>query len=158
MQALPAFSIILSKEVISMKHRTAVCMIFDRVSAEKAKELRQKVSLIQNLKIDDCPTYHAGLKTADVFVSDISSLLKEFVFMGKPVICTVNDSSFLLPGEFSSCLSVPECCAELKETLCRAIGGYDEKAENRKAYCEKNRKRQRKRFTTPFGPYLRKSR
>lgn len=111
----------------------------------KAIEFWRKLKSMNNLYIDEYKSYTAAIAVADLFISDQSSLVKEFVFLNKPIIVTVMDEKDIINEDLKKCLYLPADVQELFLDIDFLIGGgqdlkkhYREEYINRINICERN--------------------
>ncbi len=88
------------------------------LSAERAAELKQKIHEAPNIELDESGDYTDSFRRADLLVSDISGLVPEFVYTGKPLIFCMNNMELNLLDEISSMCD--QCC--YKESRLEDIG------------------------------------
>lgn len=92
------------------------------------------IEAIDNLYIDKEETYLKSFSVADFFISDASSLVKEFLFMDKPVIVTVSDKTIVDESNPVTCFDI---CSSPTEFICKIeeiTRGLDIHKVDRKKY------------------------
>jgi hypothetical protein len=105
------------------------------MTAQEAAAYRERVAQMPNAAFDTEKSYRATFWGTDVLVSDISGMIPEFLFTGKPLIfCRSNMEMELLPPMerlLEGCYTV-HTQQELVECLELLRRGEDPKAEQRK--------------------------
>ncbi len=89
-----------------------------------------------NIFIDRYRSYSAGFFAADFLISDLSSLLKEFMFLGKPIVITAQQPGKIINQEIKECCYVPEDTRELFSMIDALANGNDEKYQLRESYLQ----------------------
>ncbi len=104
------------------------------------EDFLSEIKKLENLFIDTYESYLAAFYVADIFLTDASSLAKEFVFMNKPAILTLWDKDVIINTELRKCFYIPQNMQEIEEIMHRLVNGFDERAEQRKQYVKKYKK------------------
>jgi len=101
------------------------------MGTEQYQQFIIEVSAIENLYVDNEKTYLASFSVSDIFISDASTMAKEYLFMDKPVIVTVSDKRIIEPMD---ALYICEAFTEFKNCLNLLVEGNDYKDSIRKEY------------------------
>lgn len=101
---------------------------------KKYQALMKREEKVDNLFIDTYRNYLAGFSVADIFLTDASSLAKEFVFTGKPVICTVMNEDVIINRNLRECFYLVRNMEECEQVIMQIICGKDSKKSIRKQY------------------------
>ena len=64
------------------------------MTEEEVEEYKNKILYNPNTELDESSSYMEGLRSADVLISDFSSLVAEFFITGKPIIYFGNGDNF----------------------------------------------------------------
>lgn len=107
---------------------------------EKYDQLLTLTASLENLFIDRHESYLAGFYLADIFLSDPSSLAKEFIFMNKPVVLTFWNKEDIVNTELRECFYMPETMQDIEEMLMEIVEGKDRKQEKRIDYIKSYKK------------------
>lgn len=104
------------------------------IGENHTKVFFENVQKMENVLIDEYKSYSAGFSVSDLFLSDPSSLVKEFIFTGKPIILTTMSMETIINEEIKACLYIPSNETELYNFLDSILMGLDPKQLLRKAY------------------------
>lgn len=104
------------------------------IGSEHYQSFIENITRIDNLLIDEADTYLKSFSIADIFISDASSMVKEFLFLDKPVITTVSNMNIIASDNIKNCSYVVENANQITSVLGNLINGIDTKAEIRKEY------------------------
>ncbi len=95
-------------------------------TAEQQVDIRQRFGDTANASIDESGEYENTFLCSDILISDMSSMLGEFLVTGKPIIYTHRVNSFNeLGSKLSEGFYWVENYVELKETLDMLLRGED---------------------------------
>lgn len=105
------------------------------MGSEKFSNLFKKVFSHDNIMMDEYKDYSASFSASDIFISDQSSLVKEYMLTENPVILTVPDPDRLaIHKTLRECLYIPRTDLELDTFLNQLTGDIDEKRTIRLNY------------------------
>ena len=79
--------------------------------------LQERVNKMDNLLIDKSDNYMESFLVSDLFVSDASSLVKEYVHLRRPVLLTTLDKEIVINESLRDCCCIPNNEIELEEYL-----------------------------------------
>ena len=64
------------------------------MSKEEVNQFKKRISLLDNIHLDETPNYLDSFNKSDVLISDFSSLLIEYFISGKPIVYWGDDKEF----------------------------------------------------------------
>ncbi len=103
---------------------------------KKYESFMNEINKIENLIIDDEESYLKSFSVSDFFISDASSMAKEYLFLDKPVIVTVSDKKIVSSENIEKCTYVVDNYEKF-ETACNSLkAGKDIKSQNRRNYID----------------------
>lgn len=103
---------------------------------KEADAFMEEAVSYENVMLDEYRGYSAAFFAADLMITDQSSMLKEFLFTGKPVVVTVIQPEYLIDETIEKCCYVPANTEQLFETLDLLAAGIDSKQKNREEYVQ----------------------
>jgi len=101
---------------------------------ESYHSFRKRIEEIENIYLDDEPSYLESFSVSDIMVSDASSMAKEFLYTGKPVIVTVPGMEVIRNIEPYNCLYICDKSIRTIECINRLLSQNDEKKGARETY------------------------
>lgn len=107
-----------------------------RMGKDEADLFWEKVKAVENIYIDEKETYLYGFSVADIMLSDASSMAKEFLYTGKPVVVTMSEEGIIENIHPYECLYLCNSMAEVAEILTNLVNGIDRKAAARTEYLD----------------------
>lgn len=112
---------------------SAVRELYGKAAADSMFQDAQKC---RNILIDRYRSYSAGFFVADFLVSDLSSLVKEFICLGKLIVITAQRPEQIIHPEIKDCCYVPGNTKELFSTIDALAKGDDQKYPRREKYLQ----------------------
>ena len=103
---------------------------------EKYNAIMKRVEEMENVIFDDNPSYLSAFRAADCLLSDASSLLKEFLYIDKPVFWTVAERGQVINDNILKCVVAIDNETQMKQELADLARGEDHKKEYRQQYLQ----------------------
>ena len=103
---------------------------------EESKIFFFGVEKCENIYIDKESTYFPAFSVSDLMLSDASSLAKEYLYTGKPVVVTVTEKNIIENIHPYDCLEICDTYESAVSAVDRIIHGTDEKKRSREEYIQ----------------------